>query len=72
MITRLDRTALHCYSVITVVIGCIPFFKWAEMVVEGRQEKNESLDGMYGQAIMRKGKRIFWNLFAFDYNHILT
>jgi len=26
----LGRTALYCYSVITVVIGCIPLFKWEE------------------------------------------
>ena len=26
-ITRLGRTALFCYSVITVVIGCIPFIQ---------------------------------------------
>ena len=29
------RTALYCYSVIMVVLGCIPFIKWEEMVVEG-------------------------------------
>ena len=34
MISRLGRTAFYCYSVITVVIGCIPFFNWEGMVVE--------------------------------------
>ena len=34
--TGLVRAAFHCYPVLTVVIGCIPFFlKWEEMVVEG-------------------------------------
>ena len=28
--TRLGRTALFCYSVITLVTGCIPLFKWEE------------------------------------------
>ena len=32
-ITSLVRTALFCYSVITVVIDCIPFTKWEEMVL---------------------------------------
>ena len=39
MITRLGRTALYCYSVITIVMGCIPFFKQVEMEVEGRTRK---------------------------------
>ena len=34
-ITRIGRTALYGYSVITVVIGCIHFIKRAEIVVEG-------------------------------------
>ena len=34
-IARLDLAALYLYSVITVVIGCIPLIKWEEMVVEG-------------------------------------
>ena len=40
MITRLGRTALYSYSVILLVIGCIPFFKREEMVVEGGAENN--------------------------------
>ena len=39
MITRLGGSALYCYSDIKVVIGCIPFFKRAEMVVEGGLKK---------------------------------
>ena len=35
MITRLGRTALYFYSVITVIKDCFPFFKWEEKVVEG-------------------------------------
>ena len=34
MITRLGRTALYFYSIITVVVGCILFFNRAEMVVK--------------------------------------
>ena len=30
-ITRLVRTALYCFSVITVILVCIPFIKWEEM-----------------------------------------
>ena len=26
---------MYCYSEILVVLGCIPFIKWEEMVVEG-------------------------------------
>ena len=37
--SRLVRTALYCNSVITVVLGCIPFIKWEEMVVEGCLKK---------------------------------
>ena len=33
-VNRSGRTALNCFSVITVVIGCIPFIKWEEMVME--------------------------------------
>ena len=33
-ITRLGRTALYYYSLIMVVLGCIPFIKWEEKVVE--------------------------------------
>ena len=32
-ITKIGRTALSYYSVIRVVLGCIPFIKWEEMVV---------------------------------------
>ena len=39
MITKLSRVALHCYSEITVVRGCIPFFKWDGEVVVGGLEK---------------------------------
>ena len=31
------------YSVITVVLGCIPFIKWEEMVVEGGKKDTEFL-----------------------------
>ena len=34
-VTIVGRTPLYCYSVITVGTGCIPFFKWDEMVEEG-------------------------------------
>ena len=34
-ITRLVRTAMHCYLVITVVLGCIAFIDWEELVAEG-------------------------------------
>ena len=38
--TGLARAAFHCYPVLKVVIGCIPFFlKWEEMVVEGGTKK---------------------------------
>ena len=40
--TKLVRTALYSYSVITVVLGCIPFIKWEEMVEEGRKNKLDS------------------------------
>ena len=40
MITKLGRKALCFYSVITVVMGCIPFFKRAEMAEEDELEKN--------------------------------
>ena len=43
LITRLGGTALYCYAVITVVRGCIPFFKREEMVVEGGQQKKKKL-----------------------------
>ena len=39
MFTWLGRIALYCYSEITVVRGCLPFFKWEEMVVEERLKK---------------------------------
>ena len=42
-IARLGRTAFYCYPVITVVLGCIPFMKWDEMVVEGGQKLLEEL-----------------------------
>ena len=35
----LGRTALHCWSVITAVRGCIPFIKWEEMAKEGGFKK---------------------------------
>ena len=38
-ILRFGRTALCCYSVIKVVIGCIPIIKWEEIVVEGSYKK---------------------------------
>ena len=34
MITRLGRTALFCYSIIMVAVGCILFFNRAAMVAE--------------------------------------
>ena len=34
-ISRLDRTAMDNYSVITEGEGCIPFLKWEEMEVGG-------------------------------------
>ena len=34
------RTALCCYSVITVSTGFIPFLKWEEMVVESGYKKS--------------------------------
>ena len=34
-ITRIGQITLFCNSVFTVAIGCIPFIKWEEMVVEG-------------------------------------
>ena len=34
-ITKLGRTALHCYSRITEGTGCVPFFKWEVMLVDG-------------------------------------
>ena len=37
-IARLGRTALYCYSVIMIGLGCIPFIKWEEMVVGGSQK----------------------------------
>ena len=40
-ITRLGRTALYSYSLIMVVIGCIRFIKWVEMVVEGSLKKEK-------------------------------
>ena len=34
--TGLGRAAIHCYTALKVVIGCIPFsFKWEEIVVVG-------------------------------------
>ena len=42
MITKLSRTSLYSYSEITVIRGCIPFFKWEEMVVEGGTQKSAS------------------------------
>ena len=39
MFTWLGRIALYCYSEITVVRGCLTFFKWEEMVVEERLKK---------------------------------
>ena len=35
------RTALFCYSGITVVRGCITFFRWEEMMVEGRLKQKK-------------------------------
>ena len=43
MITRRGRTALYCYSVVMVVMDCIPFIKWAEMVAECRLEKKATI-----------------------------
>ena len=40
-ITRLGRTALYCYSVITVGTGCILFFKLVEIVAEGGKKERE-------------------------------
>ena len=41
-VTGLGRAAFHCYPVLKVVIGCIPFFlKWEEMVVEGGKKKEK-------------------------------
>ena len=34
MITRIGRTALFCYTEITIVRDSISFFKWEEMAVE--------------------------------------
>ena len=39
-IARLVKTALYCYSVITVVLDCIPFIKWEEMVVESSSKQS--------------------------------
>ena len=39
IITSQGRTASCCYSLITVVRGCLPLFKWEEMVVESGIEK---------------------------------
>ena len=42
-IARLGKTALYCYSVIKVVISCIPFVNWKEMVVEGCYKRERNL-----------------------------
>ena len=42
MIIWLGRTALYCLSVTTVVMGCIPFFKQAEIVLKDRVERKKS------------------------------
>ena len=40
MFTWQGRIALYCYSEIIAVRGCLPFFKWEEMVVEERLIKH--------------------------------
>ena len=39
-ITRLGKTALYCFSVITVGTGCNPFFKVGRNVGRGRIKKS--------------------------------
>ena len=51
MITRLDRKALYCYSVTTVVTCCIPFIKREDMVVVegGILKKDKSINSPFPQ-----------------------
>ena len=46
-ISKLGRTALYYFLVIRVVIGCIPFMKWEDMVVEGGWKIKQRLSQLW-------------------------
>ena len=61
-ITRLGRTALDWYSLIAVGIGCIPFFEWEEMVVEGRLTNDSLIKGLNNMNSNTNIGKLFWIL----------